>query len=127
MRFAMSLGCGVMIWTNLRQQTQRAGDQVECLPLLVCVFCRCLTLLVCSVGTAFSLSPWLLIRSLQALSHALLTAFREAFSLPEDEVEVHLEFNLARPNSVPILFLRSLLRVVRRSRCDLAFRSACPH
>ncbi|KAK2952982.1 hypothetical protein BLNAU_11971 [Blattamonas nauphoetae] len=84
------------------------------------------SLLVCSVDTAFSLSS-MAVDSLIPCSSALQTAFRDILSLSECEVKDHLEFHLTRSNIVPILFLLSLRRVVRRSRCALTGRSTCPH
>ncbi|KAK2963525.1 hypothetical protein BLNAU_1568 [Blattamonas nauphoetae] len=53
------------------------------------------------------------------------TESRRLFFSECDEKE-HLNFTFTRPNIVPILFLRSLHRVIRRSRCALTCHSACP-
>ncbi|KAK2957538.1 hypothetical protein BLNAU_7437 [Blattamonas nauphoetae] len=63
--------------------------------------------------------PWLSTRSL----HALISRGLSSSGVRHEEA---LGLTLTRPNIVPILFLRSLRRIVRRSRCALTCRSACP-
>ncbi|KAK2942366.1 hypothetical protein BLNAU_22709 [Blattamonas nauphoetae] len=107
-------------------------DEISIAPRSSCPFTLPLlplassSLLVCSVGTAFSLSS-MIVDSLPPCSRTLQTTFRDILSLSECDGKDNLEFHLTRPNFDPILSLRSLCRVVHRSRCALTDRSTCPH
>ncbi|KAK2944939.1 hypothetical protein BLNAU_20115 [Blattamonas nauphoetae] len=91
------------------------------------------SLLVCSVGTAFSLSsntvdsfiscsicliiarsPTMLLKGVERWNFALVSSIAD---------RAHLMFPLTRPDVVPILFRQSLRRVIRCSRCALTVRS----
>ncbi|KAK2943659.1 hypothetical protein BLNAU_21407 [Blattamonas nauphoetae] len=87
---------------------------------------RASSLLVCSIGTAFSFS-YMAVDSLSPFKSGTTQTFQNVFSHPECDEKEQLNFNLTRPNIVPILFLRSINRIVRRTRGALKFRSVCPH